>query len=438
MDDLIAARLQMAFSLAFHIIFACVGIAMPFMMAVAHAMWLKTRKEVYLTLTKSWSKGVAIFFAIGAVSGTTLSFELGLLWPTFMEHAGGIIGMPFSWEGAAFFIEAIALGLFLYGWNRIPELLHWFCGLVVGISGAASAIFVVAANAWMNSPAGFDWVNEQAINIDPWAAMFNDAMLGMGIHMVLGAFQATGFAVGGIHAYLLTGRPGSVLHRKAMVIALAIGAIAALIQPLSGHDCAASVAERQPIKLAAMEGHFETTTHAPLLIGGIPDEEVGITRYALEVPGMLSYLAFGDVSAEVPGLNAYSRDLWPPVAVTHVAFQIMVTCGGLMALLGLWFFGLLWKGRGKVNNRLFLWLAAACAPLGMVAVWAGWTVTEVGRQPWIIYNIMRTADAVTPMPGLQYPFWAFMALYAGLLVTAAWLMKRQIQALDEIEIEKGW
>ena len=253
MEDLTAARMQMGFSLAFHIIFACVGIAMPFLMATAHAMWLKTRKPVYRVLTQSWSKGVAIFFAIGAVSGTILSFELGLLWPTFMEHAGAIIGMPFSWEGAAFFVEAIALGLFLYGWDRIPDLLHWFFGLLVGISGVASAIFVVAANAWMNNPTGFDWVNGEALNIDPWAAMFNDAFWVMGIHMVIGAFQATGFAVGGIHAYLLLRNPNSTLHRKAMTIALGIGTIAALAQPLSGHDCAEGVAQRQPIKLAAME-----------------------------------------------------------------------------------------------------------------------------------------------------------------------------------------
>lgn len=433
MTDLFAARAQMGLSLAFHIIFACIGIAMPFMMAAAHAMWIKTRRPLYRTLTQAWSKGVAIFFATGAVSGTTLSFELGLLWPTFMEHAGGIIGMPFSWEGAAFFAEAVALGLFLYGWDRLPERLHWFCGLMVGVSGVASALFVVAANGWMNSPAGFEWVNGQALNIDPWAAMFNDAIWVMGWHMVLAAFQATGFAVGGIHAALLLRNPTNTLHQKALSIALTVGAIAALLQPLSGHSCAESVAIRQPIKLAAMEGHFETRAQAPLLLGGIPDEEAGLTRYAIRIPGMLSFLSFGDINAEVTGLNAFAKESWPPVAITHIAFQIMVLCGVIMMLLGIWFFFQLWKGKGRVFNRLFLRLVASVTPLGMVAVWAGWTVTEVGRQPWIIYNIMRTADAVTPMPGLIYPFWAFMALYIGLTVTVFWLMKRQIQALEQGE-----
>ena len=202
-SDLFAARSQMALSLGFHIIFACIGMAMPLLMARAHYLWIKTRQPVYRDLTKAWSKGVAIFFATGAVSGTALSFELGLLWPGFMEHAGAIIGMPFSWEGTAFFIEAIALGLFLYGWDRIAEKIHWCCGLVVGISGLASGMFVVAANAWMNSPAGFDWIDGAAQNIDPWAAMFNDRMLGMGIHMLIASVVATGFAVAGLHAYLL-------------------------------------------------------------------------------------------------------------------------------------------------------------------------------------------------------------------------------------------
>ena len=191
MDDLLAARLQMALSLGFHIIFACIGMVMPFFMAVSHFMWLRSGREVYKNLTHAWSKGVAIFFATGAVSGTVLSFELGLLWPTFMKHAGPIFGMPFSLEGTAFFIEAIALGFFLYGWNIFNRWFHWFTGVVVGVSGLASGILVVSANAWMNSPAGFDYVDGQYLNIDPIAAMFNDAWLSQSIHMTVAAFAAT-------------------------------------------------------------------------------------------------------------------------------------------------------------------------------------------------------------------------------------------------------
>src|SRR4051812_11607232 len=203
MHDLVAARMQMALSLGFHIVFACIGMTMPVLMAFSEWKWLRTKNPVYLDVTKAWSRGVAIFFAVGAVSGTVLSFELGLLWPTFMKHAGAIIGMPFSWEGTAFFIEAIAIGIFLYGWNRLNRWVHWASGVIISISGVMSGIFVVSANAWMNSPAGFEWVNGEAINIDPVKAMFNKAWLSQSIHMTIAAFVSTSFAVAGVHALLL-------------------------------------------------------------------------------------------------------------------------------------------------------------------------------------------------------------------------------------------
>lgn len=272
MNELLAARSQMALSLGFHIIFASIGMAMPFLMAASHWRYLRTGEKNYLTLTKAWSKGVAIFFAVGAVSGTLLSFELGLLWPSFMEHAGPIFGMPFSWEGTAFFLEAIALGIFLYGWERVPPRVHWASGLVVGLSGVASGFFVICANAWMNSPAGFDWNGGKPINIDPWAAMFNDAAFLQGLHMVVGAFEAVGFAVAGLHAFLWM-RTRHRLHFSALRIAFSFGAAAALLQPVVGDFSAKSVARRQPIKLAAMEAHFHTSERAPLLVGGIPNED---------------------------------------------------------------------------------------------------------------------------------------------------------------------
>ena len=431
MEDLLAARLQMAISLGFHIIFACIGMAMPFLMAIAEYKWIKTGQRVYLDLAKAWSKGVAIFFATGAVSGTVLSFELGLLWPTFMEHAGPIFGMPFSWEGTAFFVEAIALGLFLYGWDKLSPWMHWGTGIVVGLSGVASGIFVVAANAWMNSPAGFDWVNGQAINIDPVAAMFNDAWFSQALHMTLAAFVATGFAVAGLHALLLLKNKGNVFHRKALKIALLVGGIAAILQPLSGDYAAKDVAERQPAKLAAMEGHFETSKPAPLIIGGIPNEETKQVDYAIEIPRMLSFLAHGDFNAEVTGLDQIPRENWPPVLITHLAFQIMVGAGMVMMLVGLLYFYFLWKRRPVITKNWFLWLVGLCTPLGFIAVEAGWTVTEVGRQPWIIYGIMKTEDALSPMPGLQYSFYMITALYLLLTAIVTWLMYRQIITLSE-------
>src|ERR1051325_8259593 len=231
MDDFIAARSQMALSLGFHIVFSCIGMVMPFFMAVSHYFWLRTGKVVFLNVTKAWSKGVAIFFAVGAVSGTVLSFELGLLWPEFMKHAGPIIGMPFSWEGTAFFVEAIALGVFLYGWNRLNKWVHWLSGIIVGISGVLSGIFVVSANAWMNSPAGFDWVNGKAINIDPLKAMFNEAWLPQSIHMTLAAFVATGFALAGVHALLLLRNRKNNFHHQAVKTALIFSSVAAILMP---------------------------------------------------------------------------------------------------------------------------------------------------------------------------------------------------------------
>ena len=427
MTDLFAARSQMAISLGFHIIFASIGIAMPFLMAISHWRWLRTKEPVFLELTKAWSKGVAIFFATGAVSGTVLSFELGLLWPRFMEHAGSIIGLPFAWEGAAFFLEAIALGIFLYGWNRVHPWIHWGSGILVGVSGVASSLFVICANGWMNAPAGFDWVDGRAINIDPWAAMFNRAAWQQGLHMTIAAFCATGFAVAGIHALGLLKKPDSSFHAKAFVIALVVGAVAAIVQPLQGDRLAKQTAELQPAKFAAMESLFHTSRPAPLVIGGIPSEETQSVRYGLHIPKLLSFLAHGDFNAEVIGLDRFPRENWPPVAVTHIAFQIMIGIGTLLAVLGAWSLFALWKKPAWLRRRSVLRLFSLCTPLGFIAIEAGWTVTEVGRQPWIIYGIMKTKDAVTPMPGLIYPMTLFTAVYLILSFVVAWLIVRQFR-----------
>jgi cytochrome d ubiquinol oxidase subunit I len=431
MEDLIAARSQMALSLGFHIIFACIGMVMPFFMATSHYKYLKTGNPLYKDLTKAWSKGVAIFFVTGAVSGTMLSFELGLLWPEFMLHAGPIFGMPFSLEGTAFFIEAIALGFFLYGWNKFKPWFHWFTGVVVGISGLASGILVVAANGWMNSPSGFDFINGEYLNIDPIAALFNDAWFSQALHMSLAAFTATGFAVAGIHAYMMLQEKNKEFHRKAFMIALVFGGVAAILQPISGDISAKDIAVRQPAKLAAMESHFETEKGASLIIGGIPDEEKQEVNYAIKIPGALSFLAHGDFESEVIGLDQIPKENHPPVMITHFAFQIMVALGMLLVGLSLLFFYSLWKKIHWQQSRWFLWLFALATPLGFIAVEAGWTVTEVGRQPWIIYGILRTEDAVSPIPGIAYSFYLFSAIYLSLAVVVTFLLIRQIKAVPE-------
>jgi len=432
MNDLLAARSQMAMSLAFHIIFAAIGIAMPLLMIIAEWKWLRTKDEIYLTLAKRWAKGTAILFAVGAVSGTVLSFELGLLWPTFMGYAGAIIGMPFSLEGFAFFTEAIFLGIYLYRWTRVPPRAHLFAGAMVAISGALSGIFVVIANAWMNAPTGLRIVDGKPVDIDPIAAMLNPAAFPQALHMTLAAYAATGFVVAGIHAFMLLRDRQNRFHKAALAIALAVGGVASILQPLSGDLLAKRVAKTQPVKLAALEGQFETRNCAPLRIGGIPDEEAGVTRYAIEIPCLLSILARGSPKSYVLGLNEFPRDQWPPVVIVHISFQIMVACGVAMMLIALWgglrFLWSIARNKSWLESKWFLRALVLAAPLGFIAIETGWVVTEVGRQPWIIFRVMRTSEAVTPMPGLIVPFVTFTLLYILLAIVTVWLLLRQVAA----------
>jgi cytochrome d ubiquinol oxidase subunit I len=304
MTDLLAARSQMAMSLAFHILFAVAGIGLPALMAIAEYRYIRTGDLVMKELAKRWAKGTAILFAVGAVSGTVLSFELGLLWPRFMEHAGGIIGMPFSLEGLAFFTEAIFLGIYLYAWDRIPPRAHLAAGIVVAVSGALSGAFVVTANAWMNTPTGFTVRDGVITDVDPIAAMLSPAAFTQVVHMTLAAYAAVGFATAGIHAIaILRSTPYRAFHRYAVQAALFMGVPAALLQPLAGDFAARQVAEHQPVKLAAMEAHHRTGPMA-LVIGGWPDVESGHNRFAVEIPGVMSLLLHGDRNASVPGLDA--------------------------------------------------------------------------------------------------------------------------------------
>jgi cytochrome d ubiquinol oxidase subunit I len=429
MTDLIAARSQMAMSLGFHIIFAVVGIGLPLLMVIAEWRWMRTGDAIYLDLAKRWSKGAAILFAVGAVSGTVLSFELGLLWPKFMQFAGPIIGMPFSLEGFAFFTEAIFLGIYLYGWDRVSRGAHLFSGIVVALSGALSGIFVVIANAWMNSPVGFEVVGGDVVSVRPFGAMTSPAAFSQTLHMTLAAYAATGLGVAGIHAILILRGNTAAFHQRALAIALAVGAPAALVQPISGDISARYVAAAQPAKLAAMEAHFETGHGVPLHIGGWPDVDRRETRWAIKIPRGLSLLAFHDPNAEVTGLADFPREDWPPVVIVHIAFQIMVALGTYLALVSAWSLFRAWRTRandGLTNDRWLLRALALATEMGFVAIEAGWTVTEVGRQPWVVYGFFRTADAVTPMPGLIVPFLLFTALYVLLGVIVLYMLRQHI------------
>lgn len=428
MTELVLARAQMAMLFAFHILFAVAGMGMPVLMVAAEWAHLRTGRPVYLDLAKRWAAGTAVLFAVGAVSGTVLSFELGLLWPRFMEFAGGVIGLPFALEGFAFFAEAIFLGIYLYGWNRVGPRVHLLSGAVVAAGGVLSGAFVVTANAWMNSPAGFRISGGMPADVAPLAAMFNPAWKIEVVHMTLAAFAACGLAVAGIHAVMLLRGRNNPFHRRALAIALAVGGTAAVLQPVSGDFSARFLARNQPAKLAAMEGQFRTERGAPLRIGGIPDGAREETRYALEIPGGLSLLAFHDFDAEVAGLSSFPRDERPDPLPVHLAFQVMVACGTAMAALGVAAGWLGLRNREAIFGRPFLVAASACGPLGLLAVEAGWVVTETGRQPWAIHKVMRTSEAATTAGGLAIPFLFFTILYVVLGAAAAWHLRRQVAA----------
>jgi len=427
MTDLLAARWLFGLSLAFHIVFAAVGVAMPLLMVLAEWRWRRTGAPAYLELSKRWAKGVAILFAVGAVSGTVISFELGLLWPRFMAFAGPIIGMPFSLEGFAFFAEAIFLGLFLYGRERLPAWLHLASGALVALSGALSAFFVTLANAWMNHPAGFDLVMGRAEGVDPVAAMFTPGWAEQVVHVLISSYAATAFAVAGIHAWFLRRAPADPFHRAALGVVLPVAIAAALLQPVSGDFSARRIAVTQPVKLAALEGHFQTGRRAPLHLGGLPDAAAAETRWSIELPAGLSLLAFHDPDAEVKGLLDFPRDRWPDPLKVHLAFQAMVALGTAMAGLAALAAFRWWRRRALPTDRWLLTALAAAGPAGFLALEAGWLVTEWGRQPFTIQGVMRTADAVTPVSSLAVPFVAFAALYLFLGAMVGILLWRQIR-----------
>ncbi len=410
-SNLVAARLQMAVTLGAHIILACFGVGLPVLMLYAEWRFLRTRDAGWKLLALHWSKVFAVLFAVGAVSGTVLSFELGVLWPQFMGTFGAVIGLPFTLEAFAFFLEAIFAGIYLYAWDRLPPWGHWWCGVPVAVSGLASAWFVVTANAWMNVPQGFHMVDGRVVDADPIAAMLNPATGAQTTHMILAAYMVTGFVVASCYAAArLRGRE-TVYQRRAMALGLAMGAICAPVQVVVGDWAARTVARTQPVKLAAMEGQFRTEASAPMRLGGLPDENARITRYALELPGALSWLAYGNTQAVVKGLDDFPPQDIPPVAIVHLAFQVMVAIGTGLVLLVLWAGGTVWRRHHLPESRTFLRIVVLSGPLAVVALEAGWVVTEVGRQPWIVQGVMRTAEAVTTAPGIGWVLVATVIIY---------------------------
>ncbi|WP_243697126.1 cytochrome ubiquinol oxidase subunit I [Aeromicrobium phragmitis] len=391
-EGLLPARQQMALSLGWHIILACFGVAFPAMIFVMHWRGIRRNDAVALGLAQRWAKTSAVLFAIGAVSGTVLSFEMGLLWPGLMGTFGDVLGLPFAFEGLSFFVEAIFLGIYLYGWGRMPPRRHLLMVVPMAVAGVVGTFCVISVNAWMNAPAGFRIVDGEVVDVDPWRAMFNDLAFLQFLHMWIAAYMVVGFAAAGVYAAgMLRGRRDRH-HRLGFIVPFAFATVAALVQPFVGHLLGGNLGDRQPAKLAAFELAETTESPSPLRIGGIYVD--GEVKGALDIPYLGSLIAQNSFTAPVPGLDTIPVDEHPPINITHWAFQTMVGIGMLLMLgvLVFWFFR--WRGRDLLEHRWFLRCVVAAGPLAVIALESGWIATEVGRQPWIVYGIMRTRDAV--------------------------------------------
>jgi cytochrome d ubiquinol oxidase subunit I len=422
--DALEARRMQALSFVVHIPIVCFGIAFPAMFLFVHGLYLRTRAPHYKALAKRWSKVALIIFAVGVVTGTILSFEFGLLWPDFTATFGDVFGLAFGLEGVSFFVEAIFIAIYVYGWDRLPERTHFLTGIPVVVAGFAGSFNVIAVNGWMNHPQGFTVTNGQVTDPKPWSALLNDNLWHELVHMYLAGYVVAGFIVAGVYATAhLRGRRDAY-HRTGLVVALSFAALAAPVQVIVGDWAGRTVAEHQPVKLAAMEGLQQTTKGAPFTLGGIYDADKGEVRYGIRVPRMLSLLAFHDPNATVEGLDTVAPGDRPPVNVVRIAFQAMVGIGTALALLGVWFGVTWWRMRRLPDTPWFYRAVMVAGPLALVALICGWVTTEVGRQPWIVYQVMRTSDAVTVNNGLELAFAVLVLVYLGLGVAVAWLLRR--------------
>ncbi len=420
---LLQARQMQALSFAVHIPLVCFGIAFPALVLFVEWRYLRTGDEVYRTLARRWTKVLVTLFAAGVVTGTILSFEMALLWPNFTSTFGSVFGLGFAIEGFSFFLEAIFIGIYVYGWDRLSPRAHFLAGLPIAVAGVLGSIMVISVNGWMNHPRGFRLVDGKVTDVDPWRALFGNSYFWHElVHMYLAGYIVTGFLVAGAYAVgKLRGRWGRY-ERIALAVPLTAAAVASPVQVLVGDWAARDVAHNQPIKLAALEGLGTTTRGAPIhLLGWYTDDHV---RYGIEIPKLLSFLAFHSTDATVTGLNAFPADDVPPVNVVRIAFQLMVGIGTLLALLSLAFLLVRWR-RGSLPVTSWFYRALVVAgPASVVALIAGWVTTEVGRQPWVVYRVMRTDEAVTRASGIPVSYAVLALAYAILVGAVAWTLRR--------------
>jgi cytochrome d ubiquinol oxidase subunit I len=422
---LLEARQMQALSLAVHIPLVCFGIAFPAMVLFLEGLWLRTGDPVYKALAKRWSKAMLILFACGVVTGTILSFELGLLWPEFMATFGEVFGLAFGLEGFSFFLEAIFIAIYVYGWDRLPPRVHLACGVPIVATGIAGSFFVISVNGWMNKPVGFDIRDGEVVNVRPFEALFNDNFWHEFVHMYLAGTIVAGFVVAAVYAAGWLRGKRERRHRLGLVVPLTFAALAAPAQLLVGDWAARTVAENQPTKLAVFEGLGPTERGAPLHVLGIYED--GEVKYGIKFPKLLSLLAYHDPDARVQGLDAVGADDRPSdtgINIVRLSFQAMVAIGSGLAALGVFYLWTWWRRRRLPRSPWFFRALVVAGPLSLVALICGWVTTEVGRQPWIVYEVMRTEEAVTGADGIPIGYATLVVVYIALAAIAGVMLRR--------------
>jgi cytochrome bd ubiquinol oxidase subunit I len=436
-SQLLPARSQMAFTLGFHIILASLGVAFPAMMVIANYIGLRRNDPVALELAQRWSKVAAVTFAVGAVTGTVLSFEFGLLWPRFTGRFGDVFGVLFAIEGIFFFTEAIFIAIYIYGWKRLSGWAHFWTGIPVVVAGIGGAYSVVSANSWMNEPGGFSLGANGAVkSVDLGGVLFNGAWGYEVPHMILAAYLVTGFLVASVYAVgMLRGRRDRH-HRLGMLIPLTVALIAAPIQFAVGDTAARSIADDQPVKFAAMECVQHTHSDVTEYLGGVCTSS-GV-KGGIGIPGLDSFLVGFSTDTKVTGLDSVPPNDRPPAnTMLHLAFDAMVGICSLMILLGIWLAWAWWRRRDFPATRWFLRAVAVSGLAAIVALECGWIVTEVGRQPWVVYNIMRTSQAVTGASGVWITFAAVLVLYAALGVATVLILRTMARRWREAGVAEA-
>jgi cytochrome bd ubiquinol oxidase subunit I len=423
-SQLLPAREQMAFTLGFHIILVPFGVAFTFIMMLANYRGLRRGDDHAMLLAQRWSQVAAVLFAVGAVSGTVLSFEMGLLWPGLMGRYGAAYGIPFAVEGIFFFLEAIFVAIYIYGWRRLSPWVHFWSGLPVVLSGIGGTFSVVAANSWMNDPGGITVRDGKVVDVDPWQVFFNGAFWYEAIHMLLAAYVVAGFTVAGVYAVgMLRGRRDRY-HRIGLLMPLTVGAVAIPLQIFMGDVIARYVFDSEPAKFAAIEALPDTRTHAPEVLGGILVD--GKVRFGVPVPSGASLLSGFSPGTRVHGLDAIPAGVRPRddlVSIVHLSFDVMVGTGFALFGLALWFAVLWWRSRATEPNRWFLRAVAVSGVVSIVSLESGWVVTEVGRQPWTVFGLLLTRDAVQTSGNLWPFFGGALLIYAGVTVGAVYALR---------------